>query len=153
MARTSVSGHIASRAHSTNLAAWKMNQEISAQQAQQLHDGVSAAYTPGNWQHTVNSNYHNPQPFVVLPALPKPTLADLPGTWPALEHISIVPPPEFDPEIKWKRLAEQVRIIHQLAKERDKFGEQFFDENNKTLELREAFEALGKMFGLLLHYQ
>jgi hypothetical protein len=139
IARTSIPGHL-NDTHQANLAAWKIRQEAAAREDQVFQHGIAAAYAPGEWDAAVPEHYSTPEPAWVPPALPdQPDLPMHP-----VERIPIAPPPAFDPELERERLEEQARIIHQLNKERDEFGEQFFDENEESAELREAFAVLGE---------
>jgi hypothetical protein len=124
---------------------WRQRQQTAVQQAKAFSDGLAHAYTPGDWDQTLPLNYPSPQPLHVPKALPDVPDLPVPHLWSAeREHIPIVPPPQVDHEAERDRLKEQAQLLRKLAKERDEFGEQFFDENDESPELREAFAALGQ---------
>jgi hypothetical protein len=124
---------------------WRQRQQTAVQQAKAFSDGLAHAYTPGDWDQTLPLNYPSPQPLHVPEALPDVPDLPVPHLWSAeREHIPIVPPPQVDHEAERDRLEEQAQLLRELAKERDEFGEQFFDENDESPELREAFAALGQ---------
>jgi hypothetical protein len=145
MKRTTVPAHLRLDSHRNNLESWKQNQQGTVQRAQQLVDELAAAYTPGEWDLDIPATYRVPDLPRVPSAQPNDPALPIPTSWSIeREHIPIVPPPVFDPRVEQERLQEQARLLRQLAKERDDFGEQFFDENDESVELREAFEALGE---------
>jgi hypothetical protein len=145
MKRTSIQAHTGLESHKMNVKTWKQQQPLRAQRAQQLTEQVAAAYSLGPWSSAVPTSYPNPHPTGIpaalsdLPDLPLPEYMSL-----EREHIPIVPPPVTNRNAERERLEEQARLLRQLVKERDEFGEQFFDENDESVELREAFEALGE---------
>jgi hypothetical protein len=108
---------------------------------------MTAAYTPGAWSQQIPPSYVLPQPAQV--PLLQPMSIDPPSPilarWPALnELVPIALPPIFDTEAERARLEDQAELLRELDRERDEFGDDFFDENEESRAVRESLEALGK---------
>jgi hypothetical protein len=123
---------------------WKSRQELAANEAWRLAQRLAAAYTPGSWDNSIPQDYMSTPAAHVPEALDTNLDLQMPGSWPIeREHVPIVAPPTLDPAIERERLEEQARILHQRARERDEFGEEFYDLNEEPPEVCAAFEALG----------
>jgi hypothetical protein len=61
------------------------------------------------------------------------------------ELLPITEPAIFNPDAERIKLQEQANLLSDLDRERDEFGDSFFDENEETAQLRESLEALGEL--------